>query len=321
MTHPLKGLRLVVSGYEFEQQEHRGIAVFSKGLLRALKESGAEIWLLTGFQAPIQDIAKAQLPKNIQKRITAARVLDTLNSAESMDDESSLLIQLLQLLQLLPLTRQILNILKKLNRLKQKLFPKRWITRQELQLLPLSELIELAKRKHPHTLHIDLRGFDGLITTSPLNIKPVNTRLFVQTVHDLIPLDYQRTRDHLPCFTRRLQAAGPARRFFVSEDARQHYELSILETLLNPNRLQRVVTQSPSLQFPGDCLDWEARTRQVRVLSSNQSQLHALKPCSYFLFNSSVVPHKNLLFALKAFMESDLEQKKYSILHHRQASE
>ena len=38
MTRPLKGLRLVVSGYEFEQQEHRGIAVFSKGLLRALKE-------------------------------------------------------------------------------------------------------------------------------------------------------------------------------------------------------------------------------------------------------------------------------------------
>ena len=118
---------------------------------------------------------------------------------------------------------------------KQKLFPKRWITRQELQLLPRSELInspyqrcerlsylseidglicanncflnsiELAKRKHPHSLHIDLRGFDGLITTSPLNIKPVNTRLFVQTVHDLIPLDYQRTRDHLPCFTRRRQ--------------------------------------------------------------------------------------------------------------------
>lgn len=86
MTRPLKGLRLVVSGYEFEQQEHRGIAVFSKGLLRALKESGAEIWLLTGFQAPMQDIAKAQLPKNVQKRIRAARILDTLNSAESMDD-------------------------------------------------------------------------------------------------------------------------------------------------------------------------------------------------------------------------------------------
>ena len=43
MTQPLHGLRLVVSGFELEQQEHRGIAVFTKGLLRALKAAGAEI--------------------------------------------------------------------------------------------------------------------------------------------------------------------------------------------------------------------------------------------------------------------------------------
>ena len=28
---PLEGLRLVVCGFELEQREHRGIAVFSKG--------------------------------------------------------------------------------------------------------------------------------------------------------------------------------------------------------------------------------------------------------------------------------------------------
>ena len=38
---PLKGLKLVVCGYELEQREHRGIAVFSKGLLRSLKQAGA----------------------------------------------------------------------------------------------------------------------------------------------------------------------------------------------------------------------------------------------------------------------------------------
>ena len=43
---PLKGLRLVVCGFELEQREHRGIAVFSKGLLRSLKQAGAEVWLL-----------------------------------------------------------------------------------------------------------------------------------------------------------------------------------------------------------------------------------------------------------------------------------
>ena len=44
---PLKGLKLVVCGYELEQREHRGIAVFSKGLLRSLKQAGAEVWLLS----------------------------------------------------------------------------------------------------------------------------------------------------------------------------------------------------------------------------------------------------------------------------------
>ena len=37
---PLKGLKLVVCGYELERREHRGIAVFSKGLLRSLKQAG-----------------------------------------------------------------------------------------------------------------------------------------------------------------------------------------------------------------------------------------------------------------------------------------
>ena len=73
-----------------------------------------------------------------------------------------------------------------------------------------------------------------------------------------------------------------------------------------------MVTQSPSLEFPGDSLDWEARTQQIQILSNDQKQ-YSLAPYSYFLFNSSVVPHKNLLFALKAFMESGLEHKNIAL--------
>ena len=45
----LKGRRILVTGYDLEQGEHRGIAVFSKALIRCLNEAGAEVWLLTGF--------------------------------------------------------------------------------------------------------------------------------------------------------------------------------------------------------------------------------------------------------------------------------
>ena len=76
MTRSLKGIRLVVTGFELEQQEHRGIAVFTKGLLRALKGAGAEIWLLTEIQPSTHDIKKAQLPKAVQERVNASRILD-----------------------------------------------------------------------------------------------------------------------------------------------------------------------------------------------------------------------------------------------------
>ena len=79
MNKTLKGRRFVVSGFELEQQEHRGIAVFTKGLLRALKEAGAEIWLLTEFEPSVNDIARAKLPKAVERsvRSTLSR-LDTL---------------------------------------------------------------------------------------------------------------------------------------------------------------------------------------------------------------------------------------------------
>ena len=61
---PLKGLKLVVCGYELEQREHRGIAVFSKGLLRSLKQAGAEVWLLSEVAPTMNDmLSRAWLPK------------------------------------------------------------------------------------------------------------------------------------------------------------------------------------------------------------------------------------------------------------------
>ena len=48
-TQPLKGRKILVTAYDLEQSEHRGIAVFSKSLMRCLHEAGAEVWLLTEF--------------------------------------------------------------------------------------------------------------------------------------------------------------------------------------------------------------------------------------------------------------------------------
>ena len=81
-SHPLKGLRLVVSGFELEQGEHRGIAVFTKNLLRTLKQSGAEVWLLTEYSPDTKKLKKAKLPTAVGSTIFSAKVLEELNTTE-----------------------------------------------------------------------------------------------------------------------------------------------------------------------------------------------------------------------------------------------
>ena len=46
---PLQGKRVLVTALDLEQREHRGIAVYSKALIRHLRQMGAEVWLLTQF--------------------------------------------------------------------------------------------------------------------------------------------------------------------------------------------------------------------------------------------------------------------------------
>ena len=113
MTRSLKGIRLVVTGFELEQQEHRGIAVFTKGLLRALKGAGAEIWLLTEIQPSTHDIKKAQLPKAVQERVNTSRILDILNSGETKDPNKNPIYQLVSQLPLLKYAARTLHMIYK----------------------------------------------------------------------------------------------------------------------------------------------------------------------------------------------------------------
>ena len=70
---PLKGRKILVTAYDLEQSEHRGIAVYSKSLMRCLHEAGAEIWLLTEFFDKLSEKGLNRLPKNAQAMIAADR--------------------------------------------------------------------------------------------------------------------------------------------------------------------------------------------------------------------------------------------------------
>ena len=79
-NQPLKGLRLVVTDLDLQQREHRGIAMYSKALLKALKASGAETWLLTDLDPRISDPGMKTLPRRTRQLIHAARVMEGLVS-------------------------------------------------------------------------------------------------------------------------------------------------------------------------------------------------------------------------------------------------
>ena len=77
-AHPLKGSKILVTGYDLEQSEHRGIAVYSKSLMRCLHEAGAEVWLLTEFFDKLSEKGLKRLPPKTREMIHNARILNSL---------------------------------------------------------------------------------------------------------------------------------------------------------------------------------------------------------------------------------------------------
>ena len=72
----LQGKRILVTALDLEQREHRGIAVYSKALIRHLRRMGAEVWLLTQFKPITSDLR--QLPQETQRIIYSSRTLNEL---------------------------------------------------------------------------------------------------------------------------------------------------------------------------------------------------------------------------------------------------
>ena len=64
---PLKGRKILITAFDLEQSEHRGIAVYSKSLIRCLNEAGAEVWLLTEFFDKLSEKGLRDLPKILSR--------------------------------------------------------------------------------------------------------------------------------------------------------------------------------------------------------------------------------------------------------------
>ena len=340
---PLKGKRVVFTALDLEQKEHRGIATYSKAVIRNLKEAGAEVWLLTQFDVSKKKSGLNRLPMPTQEIIHSSKVLGSLTTGLEHSDTKwiekrfaiankinrlwKLLIEVIDLIRRPRFynSRQINHI--NLN----KLFDNPNLRQERLSYLQNVEGLLCARKifhasqtaallNSPRPVTIDLKGFDAFITSCPLNIKPINISKFIQSIHDVIALEYAPHNENMLQFSHRLQACLNSRRVYVSESTAIKYKNNIQEDkyLKRQNgkncrleKIEKTIIQPPSLEFP----NWLASNpkiqndmRPVSYLLSGEGK-GKLKPYQYLLFNSSVEARKNLLFLVKAYAESNLGQE------------
>ena len=332
---PLQGKRVLVTALDLEQREHRGIAVYSKALIRHLRRMGAEVWLLTQFQPIISDLRS--LPKETQQITYSARTLNELVHGKTVNTP--------KLERLFPFLARFGNRYRRLRKGLSRFFGKTSFRYKEMKSFHLSTLSDnpnlrinrldylqdvdgivslddvyeasqvAALRRQRKPVSIDLQGFDAFITCCPLNLRPINTPVFVQTVHDLIALEYVPHNENVRQFTHRLQACLPAQRIHVSSSTCRKFHNHINgDSAQGPLGGEDIVVQPPSLHLPtlqrnaGDqANDLPPSSYLLQDLRSQRtSKPSALKPFRYMLFNSSVEARKNLLFLVKAFAQSGL---------------
>ena len=330
---PLQGLRLVVTGLDLQQQEHRGIAAYSKALLKALACSGAELWLLTDFEPKLSGGSLRRAPAGAKQLVFSARVLEALNrghQAAPLPLAATVLarrsawakkvVKAWRLVQELP-GYLLLRGRYRLRRAKRvdllSLFDNPYVRLERLSYvddlsgilcarnLYINSYRAAAGRHRPITVELD--GFDGLISTCPLHLRTGGQQPFIQTIHDLIPMEYAQTYDHAGVFSRRLESCLTTGRLFVSSSTQQKFHSTFGEGASDAS--EAVVIQPPSLQLP-EPHQWSLTDQELlRPNPRLSSQRGALGAFRYVLFNSSVEPRKNLLFVIRAYRRSGLAEQ------------
>ena len=151
---------------------------------------------------------------------------------------------------------------------------------------------------------IDLRKFkiDLLITSCPLSIDVIsnnrNSASCLQLIMDFIPLSFSKHPDHPFGFYNRLTDAMQNKNCFISKASRDKVCLLLEKSCSNNDR--NIIYPLPSLNI--DKLNLASRFKNLRGLSKK-----------YILFNSSVVPRKNLHFLINIFKSSEIESNGFDL--------
>ena len=332
----LKGKKILVTIQELELKEHRGIASFTKSLIIALNKAEAEIWLLVGM-----DFKKLEFKtynKKIQNRVLSAFISDYL--IKGIDIKlipkatfTEKIKYILSIFRLIIFSRSYGNF----NSLKLRFFEKDdnpYLRFERTSYLKNVEGFYVAPHIYANCkfssflpfgnqIKIDIQNFDALITSAPLNLslneKSKKNKIFIQTIHDLIPIEYEPKKFIINSFLNMLRNCKDSNNIFVSEVTRNKFESNMISKLSTKNNLKKnisntVIIQPPTLFFE----EFDDQFVYKNILNSiNKSQNKkklVIKPFKYFLFNSSIDSRKNVFLLINAFQNSDLQKNGFTLV-------
>ena len=337
---PLSQMRVAITAVDLEQAEHRGIAYLSKSLISSLSDLGAEVYLLTGFYGRrLNPLMKFSMSERSVREVDCADILDQfcdpLNRLKKIkrkidpDIQEDLITKLgNKLIRFKNESRMTIQLLGSVFRFyfHGGRFSGRLINLSNFENSPyfgqervdylskISGFLSIRDIYNFSTLRslrllfkapsIDLKKFniDLLITSCPLSIDVIrntkNSVSCIQLIMDFIPLSFSKHPDHPFGFYNRLKDAMQTKNCFISKASRDKICLLLEKSCSHDD--SSIIYPMPSLNI--NKLNLASKVKTLRGISKK-----------YILFNSSVVPRKNLHFLINIFKSSEIANKGFDL--------
>ena len=308
----LKGKKIGITAYDLQQKEHRGIASYTKNLIKVLSENEAEVYLITNIGS--QRIKRSK-NKAFYEEVSVADILNLLQKGALSYGESNLRGKISFLIKY-PIKSFLNSLILLINRFKLKY---KFIKVSESQkkihisefkfdylnyisgIIVVGGIFNLSIFRSMRyifripQLNIKKNKLDLIITSCPICIRNKNKNYapIVQIIHDAIPIqdpDHPRPK----AFLNTLKDAHYNKCLYVSS-ATQKIVFNLLQISKSTNELD-IMRPLPSIS--------------IEILNDSlniNSILGIDKP--YVLINCSIVSWKKVEKAINFFNQSNLSDR------------
>ena len=320
----LSGKKVVITAHELESKEHRGISSFTKSLIKVLSDHGCEVWLLTEFFPGKQ----SKKIKNINSDfISLSYLLEFLARGYKLETKlQNKFFSFLPFVKIISklrtnLKHYILSVRLRVYPIRKLLYIKNnqnnspYLKLKRLSYLANVEGFICARRIYYSSqirsilgftspVKIDLKGFDAYISTSPLNIRPINVDTYIQSIHDLIPLEYDPRLFPGRIFSLKLLETLHSNRIFISYTTKKRFN-----EVINYKKIEDFSEKQESIVLQVPTLDIDKDKDYNHYLQDYSNNKYGLKPLKYILFNASIDPRKNLPFLIESYIDSMIHEQ------------